>query len=45
MHGVLVIEGDRPGSSHYAGELSTPSEEANARARGLRLHVEFVPGD
>ena len=40
--GVVIVEGEHPGSSYYAAELRVPVEEANAFARELELPLEFL---
>ena len=40
--GIVVIEGEHPGSSYYAAELRVPVEEANHRAQSLGLPIRFV---
>ena len=40
--GVVVIEGEHPGSSYFAAELRAPVEEANHRAQSLGLPIRFV---
>lgn len=40
--GIVVIEGEHPGSSYYAAELRVPLEEANNRAQSLGLPIRFV---
>lgn len=40
--GIVVIEGEHPGSTYYAAELRVPVEEANQRAASLGLPISFV---
>lgn len=40
--GVVVIEGECPGSSYYAAELRIPIEEANAIAQACGWEIRFV---
>lgn len=40
--GVEIVEGDHPGSTYYAAELTVPIEEANARARELGTGMLFI---
>jgi len=39
--GVLIVEGDRPGSNYCYAELSRPIEEANTVAEGKGLDYRF----
>lgn len=39
--GVVVIEGDHPGSSYFAAELRVPIEEANALAKKAGIPIRF----
>jgi len=39
--GVVIVEGDRPGSSYFAAELRIPIEEANEIAERLGLEFRF----
>lgn len=39
--GVVVIEGEHPGSSYYAAELRVSAEEANQRAERVGLPIRF----
>ena len=39
--GVVIIEGDHPGSTYYAAELSTSIEKANIKAAELELPFRF----
>lgn len=41
--GVVIIEGDHPGSTYYAAELRQSIKEANAAAEGLGLPFRFKP--
>ena len=43
--GVELIEEEGPWSSYSAAELAIPIKDANARARRLKLDIEFVPED
>ena len=40
--GVEMIEGDHPGSSYYAAELSGDIDEANRAAEAAGIRVRFV---
>ncbi len=40
--GVVIIEGEHPGSSYYAAELRCSVDEANAAARAHGIPVRFV---
>jgi hypothetical protein len=40
--GVVVIEGEFPGSTYYAAELTISTEEANRRAETSGLPVRFI---
>jgi hypothetical protein len=40
--GVEVVEGDRPGSTYFAAELSIPVEEANTKAEKAGIPIRFV---
>ena len=42
--GVVIVEGDRPGSSYYAAELRGDIDAANRAAKSARLRVRFVKG-
>lgn len=39
--GVVIIEGEHPGSTYYAAELRQPVEDANAEALSLDLPFRF----
>ena len=39
--GVVIIEGDHPGSSYFAAELHASFEDANAAAKKLKLPFRF----
>lgn len=39
--GVVIVEGDHPGSTYFAAELRTTIEEGNAAARRLGLPFRF----
>ena len=39
--GVVIIEGEHPGSSYFAAELREPIEDANATAEELELPFRF----
>ncbi len=39
--GVVVVEGEHPGSTYYAAELRKPVDEANATAEALGLPFRF----
>jgi hypothetical protein len=39
--GIVVVEGDRPGSSYYAAELRGSIDDANAAAAKLELPFRF----
>ena len=39
--GVVIIEGDHPGSTYFAAELSTSIEKANIKAAELELPFRF----
>lgn len=40
--GICIVEGEHPGSTYYAVELTVPIEDANQRARDLGIPVCFV---
>ena len=40
--GVVIVEGDRPGSTYYAAELRGDIREANKAAKRAGLNVRFV---
>jgi hypothetical protein len=42
--GVVIVEGDHPGSTYYAAELKTDIAEANALAIKHQLDIRFVSG-
>jgi len=42
--GVVIIEGDHPGSTYYAAELKTTIEAANSAAAFLELPFRFQEG-
>nr|WP_326530316.1 hypothetical protein [Rhodoferax sp.] len=39
--GVVIVEGDHPGSTYFAAELRQPTESANAAAELLKLPFRF----
>ena len=39
--GIVVVEGEHPGSTYYAAELRQPIEAANAAAEALGLPFRF----
>ena len=39
--GVVIVEGDRPGSSYFAAELRNELADANAAAQRLGLPFRF----
>ena len=39
--GVVIVEGDHPGSSYFAAELHASFEDANAAAKKLKLPFRF----
>jgi|GEM_PF-1266171 len=39
--GVVVVQGDHPGSSYFAAELRVPPEEANAAAKAANIPIRF----
>ena len=41
--GIELVEGEYPGSSYYAAELSIPAEQANAIAEQNNVPIRFVP--
>lgn len=43
--GVVIVEGDRPGSTYYAAELRVDIDKANAAARQLGLPLCFEEGE
>jgi hypothetical protein len=42
--GVVIVEGDHPGSTYYAAELKTDIADANALAVKYQLDIRFVSG-
>ena len=40
--GVVIVEGDHPGSSYFAAELRKGIDHANYRAERLGLDFRFV---
>jgi hypothetical protein len=40
--GIVIVDGDHPGSSYYAAELRTDVDEANAIARADGIPIRFV---
>jgi hypothetical protein len=40
--GVIVVEGDRPGSTYYAAELTVSVAEANRRAEEAGIPIRFT---
>ena len=40
--GIVVIEGEHPGSSYYAAELRVPVEDANQRAEQMGIPIRFI---
>ncbi|MFB9147128.1 hypothetical protein ACFFU2_11455 [Halomonas alkalicola] len=40
--GIVLVEGDVPGSSYYAAELTSPPQRATAAARALGRPLEFT---
>lgn len=43
--GIDIVEGEYPGSTYYAAELSIPVEEANAKAEKAGIPIRFVVGE
>lgn len=41
--GVVIVEGEHPGSTYYAAELRIPLEDANEAAKELELPFRFKP--
>jgi hypothetical protein len=41
--GVVIIEGEHPGSTYYAAELVRDIDDANRAAKAAGLPVRFVP--
>ena len=41
--GIEIVEGEHPGSSYYAAELSMPIETANKIAEQKKVAIRFVP--
>jgi hypothetical protein len=39
--GVVIIEGEHPGSTYFAAELHTPIDDANSAAKALGLPFQF----
>jgi hypothetical protein len=39
--GVVIVEGEHPGSTYYAAELRQPTEDANEAAARLHLPIRF----
>ena len=39
--GVVIVEGEHPGSTYYAAELQIGTDEANERARQLNVPLRF----
>ena len=42
--GIVIVEGDCPGSSYFAAELTIPVDEANAAAKAADIPYRFTPG-
>jgi len=42
--GIVIVEGDCPGSSYFAAELTLPIEEANAAAKAADIPFRFTSG-
>ncbi len=42
---IDIVEGEHPGSTYYAAELSIPVEEANARAGKAGIPIRFEVGE
>lgn len=42
--GVVIIEGEHPGSSYFAAELRVPVEDANHAAAALDIPIRFKEG-
>jgi hypothetical protein len=42
LFGIVIVDGDHPGSSYYAAELRTDVEEANAIACAEGIPIRFV---
>lgn len=40
--GIVIVEGEHPGSSYYAAELTIECDEANQIAKGLGLSFRFT---
>jgi hypothetical protein len=40
--GVIVVEGDRPGSTYYAAELTVSVADANRRAEEAGIPIRFT---
>jgi hypothetical protein len=43
--GVVIVEGDRPGSTYFAAELRVSVDEANAAASRMKLPIRFEEGE
>ena len=43
--GIDIVEGEHPGSTYYAAELSIPIEEANSRAEKAGIPMRFEVGE
>ncbi len=43
--GIVIVDGDHPGSSYYAAELRTDIDEANAIARAQGIPIRFENDD
>jgi hypothetical protein len=41
--GVVIVEGQHPGSSHHAAALRQPIADANVRAAPMKLPYRFAP--
>ena len=41
--GIEIVEGEYPGSSYYAAELSMSIDEANKIAEQNKVAIRFVP--
>ncbi len=42
---IVIVEGDRPGSSYFAAELRMDMSEANELAARLNLPIRFAAGE
>mgnify|MGYP001461362828 CR=1 FL=1 len=40
--GVVIVEGEHPGSTYFAAELTQPVDLANQRALALKVPIRFV---